>query len=188
MNKLNKVVIVIARIAEVCLWIGAGFSVALMVAGAFFPQWLDFLMGAESASIQVVGFNLDVVDAQGNLIPKAILILGLLGTAVLPLAAMIVRNIHLIFETAAGKTRFSTGTTPFQPAIVRMVRQIGIFCVAIPVLKFLVSLIAMMVLGGDVAEEVEIIDSSAFYGLVVLCLSQFFAYGQSLQEEVDGML
>ena len=67
MDKLNKAVTIMAKIAEVIHWIGA----ALM--------------------------------------------------------AMVFRNVYLIFKTAEGKTWFSKGATPFQPDIVRMVREIGIF-------------------------------------------------------------
>ena len=103
------------------------------------------------------------------------------------LMAMIFRNVYLIFKTAEGETKFSQGKTPFQKDNIRMVREIGIFCIAIPVVELIVSVIARIVLPVGVVEtSVEM--TGVFMGLVVLCLSQFFAYGMELQEDVDGLV
>ena len=100
---------------------------------------------------------------------------------------MIFRNVYLIFKTAEGETKFSQGKTPFQKDNIRMVREIGIFCIAIPVVELIVSVIARIVLPVGVVEtSVEM--TGVFMGLVVLCLSQFFAYGMELQEDVDGLV
>ena len=93
----------------------------------------------------------------------------------------------LSFKTAEGKTRFSKGETPFQPDNVRMVREIGIFLIAIPAVQFIMSIVARIALGPDMVES-SLGMSTVFMGLVVLALSQYFAYGMKLQNDVDGLL
>jgi len=105
----------------------------------------------------------------------------------LALMAMCARNVHLIFTTSAGKTRFSRRETPFQPDNIRMVREIGIFLIAIPVVQFIMSVIARIALGPDMVES-SLGMQKLFVGLVVLALSQYFAYGTQLQGDVDGLL
>ena len=101
--------------------------------------------------------------------------------------AMCARNVHLIFKTSEGKTWFSKGETPFQPDNIRMVREIGIFLIAIPVVQLIMSIIARIALGPDMVES-GLGMQSIFTGVVVLALSRYFAYGMQLQNDVDGLL
>lgn len=185
MKSLNKFVTVLAKIAEVCLWVGAGLMVAVFITSLVAPDKLRFLV--DTGSVTIHGFSIERLEADGNLIGKALTMIGLAGMFNMPLSAMVCRNIHLIFKTAEGQTSFSRGRTPFQPAIVRMVREIGIFSIAIPIVELLISFIAQLVIGSELAET-SVSTDGIFFGLVILCLSQFFAYGASLQEEVDGLL
>lgn len=185
MKKLNKTVTVISRIAEVFLWIGTAVMIGLFIASLAVPEKLGFLV--ESGSMTISGFNIATIDAAGNAIPRAITTVALAGILIMPLSAMICRNIQLIFKTTAGTTSFSQGVTPFQKDNVRMVREIGIFCIAIPVVELLISIFARLYIGNEIAEY-SLNLNSVFFGLVILCLSQFFAYGVSLQEDVDGLV
>ena len=78
------------------------------------------------------------------------------------------------------------GATPFQPAVVRMVRQIGWFALAIPAAELLMALVGWMALGAKAAITVR--PQGISFGLIVLCLSQFFAYGVKLQRDEDGLV
>lgn len=185
MKKLNKTVIRLSCIAEVFLWIGTAVMLGLFIASLIVPDKLGFML--ESGSLTISGFNIATVDAAGNAIPRAVTVCTFAGILIMPLSAMIARNIHLIFQTAAGATAFSQGVTPFQKDNVRMVREIGIFSIAIPAVELLVSVIAQLYV-GNVQAEYSVNLNGVFFGLVILCLSQFFAYGVSLQEEVDGLV
>lgn len=183
MKKLNKIVTVISKVAEVCLWIGTAAMLVLFAASFIVPDRLAQLINA--GELTVVGFNLEIVDASGNVLHWAVSLLAAAGVLILPLGAMICRNINLIFKTTAGATFFSKGETPFQPDNVRMVREIGIFSIAIPVVELIVSICAQLFTHNS---EASVNISGVFFGLVILCLSQYFSYGVSLQEEVDGLL
>ena len=68
-----------------------------------------------------------------------------------------------------------------------MIREIGIFCIAIPVINTIISIIAKLALGPDMIEtSVEFI--IVIFGLVIIALSQFFAYGMELESDVEGLV
>ena len=94
--------------------------------------------------------------------------------------AMIFRNLHLIIKK-------SEGTTPFQHDNVRMFREIGIFSIAVPVVGFVMSVIARIVIGVENAEIYNGFEGFVI-GIVVLCITQFFAQGIELEKDVDGLL
>ena len=190
MDKLNSVVIVLAKIAEVIHWIGAVVMAILTVMFAVGKgdviTRLSSIEGVTVTSdISMYGLNID--EASGGQLTNGVMIaVFITGIITCILMAMVFRNVYLIFRTAEGKTWFSKGATPFQPDIVRMVREIGIFCIAIPVVSFIMSIVVGIVSGNGVHASVEL--SSVFYGLIVLSLSRFFAYGQELQEETEGLV
>ena len=68
-----------------------------------------------------------------------------------------------------------------------MMKEIGIFSIAVPVVGFVMSVIARIVIGAEAA-EISINQSGIFMGIIVLCLTQFFAYGTELEKDVDGLL
>lgn len=190
MKRLNKAVIIIAKICEIAHWVAAGIlAVMIAVTAAGRMQFLKYLSDVDIASKEVSsnGFTIGLIDSTGKLIPGALILFFITILLVCILMAMIFRNVYLIFKTSEGETKFSQGKTPFQKDNIRMVREIGIFCIAIPVVELIVSVIARIVLPVGVVEtSVEM--TGVFMGLVVLCLSQFFAYGMELQEDVDGLV
>ena len=102
------------------------------------------------------------------------------------LMAMIVRNINLIVRTAEGGTWFSQGSTPFQEDNVRMIREIGIFCIAITIVGFIGTMVAQLVAGTDIETSSTLLP--LIIGVVVIFLSKIFEYGKGLQEAEDGLI
>ncbi len=92
------------------------------------------------------------------------------------LGAMICRNINQIFKAEL----------PFCTDNIRRVREIGIFAIAIPVTQIVISIVIGLISANTI--EVSVDASTIFFGLVVLCLSQFFHYGTNLEKDVDGLL
>lgn len=140
-----------------------------------------------NGTIATNGFEIMIQDADGNLIPGAVRIFTFAGIFTMFFIAMIFRNIYLIIKTFEGKTWFSEGKTPFQKDVVRMVREIGIFSIMIPVTGFLLSLAAKLFLGNDMCEtSVQIVVIAT--GLAMICVSNIFEYGISLEKEVEGLV
>ena len=68
-----------------------------------------------------------------------------------------------------------------------MVREIGIFLIAMPAVGLIMSIIARIILGAailDCSMDLHFI----MVGLVMICLSRYFAYGMELQGDVDGLI
>ena len=188
-SKLNKAVTIIAKIAEVFMWIGAAFSIvitALVATGNQGMMWL-FTDAAEQSVLSTGGFTIVTAGLASGQLVAAYIVFFVTFLITCVLMALVFRNIYLSFKTAAGKTKFSEGETPFQPAIIRMVREIGIFCIAIPIVQLIMSIIGTAVIGPDVFEG-SVGLFGIFVGLVVLCLAQFFAYGAQLQRDTEGLV
>lgn len=182
MNALNKITKTVAKILEVVHWVGAGFMAALAFCSAFAYQWVGHIADLESVSaeVRIYGFEILLTDAAGEVNRKALLLLAICGLILFALMAMVFRNVYLIMKK-------SEGTTPFQKDNIRMLREIGIFAIAVPVVSFIMSVISRLVVGVDVTEaSVDL--SGLVMGVIVLSLTQFFAYGAQLEKDVDGLL
>jgi len=193
MKKLNKAIVIIAKAAEVLSWIGVAASIIMCFVIGFRNTGLSQLFVEDLGSgiltdMSSGGFTIMPVDPS-----NVDLCFGALMTFFVSMIftsfsmTMIFRNIYLIFRTAEGKTKFAEGVTPFQKPNIRMVREIGIFCIAIPVINTIISIIAKLAMGPDMIEtSVEF--TIVVFGLVIIALSQFFAYGMELESDVEGLV
>ena len=68
-----------------------------------------------------------------------------------------------------------------------MIREIGIFSIAVPVVGLIMSIIAKLVVGVDVLDTSVSLDSFVM-GIVILALTNFFAHGAKLEKDVDGLV
>jgi hypothetical protein len=106
MDKLNKAVIIMAKIAEVIHWIGAALMavLAVMFAVGKGDNILDEVDAVSLGSdFTMYGFNIDEATG-GNLTGGSMLVIFLTGLITCILMAMVFRNVYLIFKTAEGKT------------------------------------------------------------------------------------
>lgn len=193
MKKLNKVIVVISKVFEISSWIGAAAAIVMCfligfrgtTVSKFFVENTGSGILSEMSSggftiYPVDNTNLDV--CYGSLMTFFVSMIFTFA-----FMAMICRNIFLIFRTAEGKTKFAEGVTPFQKPVIRMVREIGIFCVSIPVINLIITIIAKAVMGAD-AIETSVEMMVLLFGLVIIALSQFFAYGMELETDVEGLV
>ena len=184
MKELNKVVKIVARVLEIVHWVGAGLMVAVAICSAAASQWLGYFIdidGLEKESMfSVYGFEVGLVNSAGEVNTKALMLFAIGAVIIYALVAMIFRNIYLIIKKTESET-------PFNKDNIRMIREIGIFSIAVPVIGLIMSTIIRLVLGVDAVET-----SVKLYGLVmgviILCLTQFFAHGAKLEKDVDGLL
>lgn len=189
MKKLNSAVTIMSKVIEIMFWLGSIIFLIIGIASIALKDDLSKFVAeaAPDPTISFSGFDILIFDQQANLIPEALTLLCVVSIPAAILMAMIFRNIYLIFRTTQGKTKFSRGTTPFQKDNIRMVREIGIFAIAIPVTEFVISIVGQLIIGNTALETSLQLDNIVM-GLVILCLSQFFAYGTQLQNDVDGLI
>ena len=190
-KKLNLLALIVSKFLEILHWLAAALMLCLLALCLAAPNWLSGLLaqGAQLFGLELTtyGFTLTVAGAYGSVNLAAVALFTVGAISILSLMAMVFRNVYLIFRTAKGKTWFAKGDTPFQKDIVRMVREIGIFYLAVPIVSLLMSVVAVLVLGADAAEP-SVNFEGVVTGILLLCLSQVFAYGAQLERDVDGLL
>lgn len=191
MKSVNRAAIILTKILEVLHWFTAAVMAVVLIASAASANWLEEILqkgsGTLGDTLATYGFEMNVLYSDGKINMTAILLFSICAVIILSLMAMVFRNVNLILKTTLGKTKFSKGQTPFQKDNTRMVREIGIFFISVPVISFVMSVIVRAVLGVDNA-EISVDFQNLIIGIIVLCLSQSFAYGNELQEQADETL
>lgn len=200
MKGLNKFSMVASKVAEVILWVGLALIILGLICSCVAVGWyngrvrsgnitLDMIEQAvrehadadtlPEGSLQDLVNNVEFFNADGTIQMHKIILT--LISAVISCAsfAMIFRNIYLILKTADGKTWFSKGDTPFQADITRMIREIGIFLIGLNVINLILSLF-----GSEIGLDIL----HVFIGLLMICLSGMFRYGEELQQEADTLV
>ena len=185
MKGLNKLGKVITKILEVFHWVGAALMTAATVCSAVAPSWVKYFVGFDAkdccgAELEVYGFEVNAPVIDGNTDMLTFMLFGIGAVIILAVMAMVFRNLYLIFKK-------SENTTPFQKDNIRMMREIGIFSIAVPAIGFIMSVIIRLVTGVETA-ELSIDTAGIFMGIIVLCLTQFFVHGAELEKDVDGLL
>ncbi|MDJ1121941.1 DUF2975 domain-containing protein [Olsenella sp. YH-ols2217] len=184
MKNYSKPVSIIAMVVQILLWVGTALVACALIWTFVVPEVADslFVGGIEGGSIEMMGVSVEHVDRS---LAAFRTILGY-GVVALGLSAMVARNITLISRSLAAQPEFSETNTPFTPDNVRMVREIGLFCVSISLWGLVATWVIFGVSGGAV--ETSWSQMGLLLGLVVLWLSTMFAYGHRLQDDVEGLV
>ena len=185
MKGINKLGKIITKILEVFHWVGAVLMVAATVCSVAAPNWGKYFVGFDAkeccgANLEVYGFEVNAPVVNGNTDMTSFMLFGIGAVIILAVMAMVFRNLHLIFKK-------SENGTPFQKDNIRMMKEIGIFAIAVPVIGFIMSIIVRLVTGVETA-EISIDMGGIFMGIIVLCLTQYFVHGAELEKDVDGLL
>lgn len=189
MDKLSELIPciakVITKIVEVFHWVGVTLMIAATVCSVVAPSAVNYFVGFDAkehsgAELAAYGFEIDAPVTNGQADMTAFLMFGISAVMILSLMALIFRNLYLIIKK-------SEGTTPFQLDNVRMLREIGIFAISVPLVGYVMSIISRIVIGVEPA-EISVSYSGFVIGIVVLCVTQFFAHGIELEKDVDGLV
>ena len=185
MKGIHKLGIIITKILEVFHWVGAALMLGATVCSAAAPKWIGYFVGFDTkeccgTNLEVYGFEVNAPVIDGSIDMTFFLLFGIGAILILAIMAMVFRNMHLIFKN-------SQNTTPFQKDNIRMMREIGIFAIAVPVIGFIMSIVVRLVTGVETA-EISIDMGGIFMGIIVLGLTQFFIHGAELEADVDGLL
>ena len=182
---IAKMAKVVTKVVEIFHWVAVALMAVAAVCSIVAPAWVKYFVGFDAkeccgANLSIYGFEINAAVTDGQVDMTAFLMFSIGAILILVLMAMIFRNLNLIIKK-------SEGTTPFQSDNVRMFREIGIFSIAVPVIGLIMSIITRLVLGAEAA-EVSNNFSGLVIGIVVLCITQFFAHGIELERDVDGLL
>ena len=178
-EKLMRIAEFLAGVMEVLHWMAAAAMAALGVCSLAAWGWLGGILSrVEDLSLSTYGFEISA--GEGGLAAKAVLLFAIAAVVILSLMAMIFRNVRLILKR-------SRGTSPFQQDNVRMLREIGIFFIAIPAVSLTMAVLLRLLLGDTV--ETATLDPTHFVmGIFMLCLSLAFDRGAALEADTEGLV
>lgn len=188
-NKLNKALSIISKIMEIAHWIAAGFSALLALVSLLDKEFVNEVVADGGAELVCYGFEMNVLTQTGeiNYFAVTMAFIGMIFSC--SLMALIFRNLDIILTTIMGKYKRAKSSSPFQKDVVKRVRKIGFFAIAMPVVGLIFSAVITIVsLISGISTDVVVSFDGVIIGLICICLSQIFAYGTSLEEEVDGLL
>lgn len=184
---LVKGTYVVSKIMEVVNWV----LCAVLVVGAIFvsvnPLFLASVVDGFSDTVTIYGFAVGLFNEEGVFLNGILQATLVIGAIISSLIAMVFRDIYLIGRLTLGQTTHAKGSTPFQPDNIRMIREIGIFAISVPVVQLVGSIILRLVFGVD-ADISGFVYMGLVFGIAMLCLSQVFAYGTQLQRDADGLI
>lgn len=189
-SKSSKVVSVISKFLEIACFVTALLYATFFVLNFALPSFTDKILrlfaSETDGELNVNGFDILALK-DGVITRSAVVAFSLAGLFSMLCKTMIFRNLYLIIKTSAGKTWFSKGETPFQKDISRMVKEIGIFYIMIPVLETVISAIFRPIIGMETA-EISVRMEGLLTGLIIIVLSSIFVYGEKLENEVEGLV
>lgn len=184
----NAVISIVSRVSEAAYFLLSAAMVALTVfslaKGNGAVEAVLFSNGGDS-SIGTNGFAISIAGKSGEALPEALTLFSLVGIFTMFCMGMIFRNVRLIFKSAESEAE-AEGAAFFNADVIRMVREIGMFCMAVPVIGFAAFAVGRLVLGEEMEASVQL--HGFALGFVVLCLSRFFARGMELEREVEGLV
>lgn len=182
MKTLDKTTRVLAKLVEVLHWIATVGLLVFLILSFFMGTGIVQSLASSGGGMRFAVYALDftLTGKSGEINLTALRLTMLSGAILMALMAMVFRNICLIMKNAEDGT-------PFQKDNVRMLREIGIFLSAQPILSLILSWIIRWAAGPDMVEASIGLDNF-IVGMVALCLSQFFAHGVELENDAEGLL
>lgn len=177
-SKLRDVTAVFAKIMEVIGWIGAVVTVISFAVILIFRDYIEANHGDEISitNFSAPGYNMENLTGS-NFVPVMLVLLAFVFvTGVLMI--VLFRSVNQVFKT-------TNTDSPFAMINVKRIKRIGYIAISFPIIKVIVNIVlAVMVKSAVVGVEA----SEILFGLIILCLSQYFAYGASLEKDVNGLL
>lgn len=184
MEGIHKTALVVSKILEILHWIAAVLVAALAVCTLAARDWLTVILeqsvSAHGITLSIYNFEAVAADSNGAVDMAVVFCFSLGAVVILALMAMVFRNVYLII-------RKSRDTSPFQKENIRRLRQIGIFTIAAPVIGLVMSILIRLISDVELIEATVGVDGFVM-GILVLCLTQYFAYGAELEADVDGLV
>ena len=177
---------VLARILEAVMWVAAAATALSFLMGVAAPDAVAEMFGPGVADrkltmTMVPGAlgRMDITGPDGELVMGSYMLYTAAGTVELALTALVFRRIWQIIK-------LSWASTPFQRPVVDKVKQIGWLFIASPLVTMAVGLVNFLIRWPNISVKVDV--SDIITGVIVLALSQVFAYGVKLEDDVEGLL
>lgn len=184
MKNISKTALITSKVFEIFHWILSAFMAAILLSSVAAGDWLSNFL-AQNASergltLSSFGFEVMAADSAGNVNMAVVPFFSIGAILVAGLMALAFRNVYLMIKR-------SKKTTPFQKDNIRMLKNASIFLIATSVVGLVTVTVIRLVTG--IGEKETCINLDGFVmGVLLFCITEFFAHGIELQDEVDGLL
>lgn len=175
-NNILKIGKFASKILEIICWMGVAALLFCIVAGIVNTEWMTLNLLPDS-SISMNGVDMQLGENTSLAAIIVVLVGGITGFVVM---ALLFRNLHKVLSTT------DEGVC-FRAENVAHIERIGWMSIAMPVIGFVTSVLAKL-FGGPDALEISVDLTGVVMGILVLCLSQFFAHGAKLESDMDGLV
>ena len=184
MKDVSKLGLFVSKFLEILHFVVAALMVVLGIGSVVAKDALQKILSTGAVEngpyLVTYGFEVNVADAMGNVDMTLFLFFCIGAVLMLGLFGFVFRNVYLILKGAENGS-------PFRKENICRLKQIGWMVMASPVLGLVLNLLIGL---ATQPREVELyMDMGGFVlGILVLCLTQYFAHGAKLEEDVDGLL
>lgn len=170
---------VASKAIEILCWAGVALMLMAAIAAMIDTSWATLNLMPDSG-ISMNGITMELNQGSDQITLSAIVAMLLGCGFCLALTALVFRNLHAVLKA-------SQSGSPFQPENVKRIETIGWLSIAGPVAALVVTVLCKL-LGGPDEMEFSLNLSGIFMGILVLILSQVFAHGVELEQDVDGLV
>ena len=182
---MSKLALAVSKFMEIMYWCVVVVMAAVLGAALFAKDQLYALLSGgvfdgTGLTLSTCGFEVAALNANGEIDRMTLLVFALGALVLSALMALIFRNIYLVIRSAKNDS-------PFRRENVCRLRLTGFFAMAIPLVGLLLSVVIRLVSTVDMVEA-KVSMNSFVMGIMLLCLTQFFAHGVALQQDVDELL
>lgn len=166
-----------SKVIEIISWVGAACLLFLSIACLFNSNMTNLL---PDGGITMNGMSVSLSEAAEEIPAAAFATALLCGVVCFAIMALVFRNLYAVLRSAESGS-------PFQPENVKRIETIGWLSILSPFVSLVMSVLCKL-FGGPDALEISLDLTGVVMGILVLILSQFFAHGVELEQDVDGLV
>ena len=183
MKRIEKISLVCTKVCEALHWALAALLLFCLVMNL--PARLQEIPPEVTAEYAGQGFSLYGLDMT-PVGPDGVLRWAGFYEIFLGVA-LICGMTALVFRLANQIIRQSREVSPFCPENRVRIKRLGLLAIAIPVVKVITS-VAVSLTGNASGATMSLHLDQLSLGLAVLCLTQYFARGEALERDVEGLV
>lgn len=177
-TKLNTITVVLSKVIAGISCVGAALTaIGTVLVGIYGNVISEYLTKELESGRLSMEYHSAFIFKDGQVSISSFVFYMILLTVDLILNALIFSNIAKVFST--GKK------SPFSEENVNRIKNVGYFALAMPIANLIIPTIGLLFKANAF---VGFQLSDFLFGFIALCLSQFFAYGASLEKDVEGLL
>jgi len=184
MKNINLIAKIITKVLEITYYVATALMACVAFCAAFLPEGLKYFMDVggllTDGEASSFGFSVEVLNKAGKIDYTALCLFAVGSVLIFIVMALIFRNLNFIIKR-------SENESPFKEENIKKLKLIGVLSIVIPLIGLIMSAIIRIAAGADFV-EISVDQSGVIMGIIILCITQYFAHGVELEKDVDGLL